>query len=461
MAAAPSRLPRLLALVAVIAGTALFLAPAHGMAPAAQKALGLVVFVVGLWATNAIPVHVTSFLFFFLATVTALAPPSAVFSGFAAGATWLVFGGVVIGMAVHATGLGRRIATGLVLLLPRSYLGTITGISLACVGLAFVLPSAMGRVVILIPIVQSLADRMGFGPDRNGRHGMAMAVGLSSILPAMSLLPATTPNVVLAGAAESLHGVVLHYGAFAFLHGVAGLLAIPVIILLVVVIFPDRAGVRADPEPPGPIGAEERRLALVLVLTLAFWATDVVHGIAPAWVALGAAIVCMLPYVRLVSPEAVVREANYSPWFLLAGIIGLGAVVSHTGLSQVLGRVMLDTVGFAPGADFYNFAAIIVVETVLGVLMTFPSVPAMLTPLAPDIAAAAGWPLETAVMAQVPGFFAILLPYEAPPILTAMLLARVPYGGVARLCLSFTAIYLVAITPVNFLWWRALGMFAE
>ena len=462
MADRSSRLPRLLAGAAALAGVAVYLAPPPpGIAVPAMHALGVVVLVVGLWATAAIPVHLTSFIFFFLAITLSLAPPGLAFSGFAAGATWLVFGGIVIGIAVQRTGLGTRIANGLVRLLPRSYPGTIAGIVVACVGLAFVLPSAMGRVVILIPIVQALAERLGFAAGSRGRHGMAMAVGTASMIPGMSILPATTPNVVLAGAAESTLGLVLRYGEFLIANGpVAGILTAPVLVALIVWIFPDRAGPRAEElPPPGPLTAAERRLAVVLALTLGMWATDVVHGIAPAWVALGAAIVCMLPVTRLVPAEAVAHEVNYSPWFMLAGILGMAAMVTHTGLSGVIGKVMFALVPFAHGADAWNFGLMVLLESLLAVLITFPSVPAILTPLAPDLAAATGWPLATAVMSQVPGFLAIYLPYEAPPIFTAMLMARVPYGLVVRLTLAFSAIYLATIAPLTYLWWQALGLF--
>jgi di/tricarboxylate transporter len=50
-------------------------------------------------------------LFFLLATLLSIAPPSVVFSGFQSSAFWLVFGGLVIGVALDSTGLGARIAT--------------------------------------------------------------------------------------------------------------------------------------------------------------------------------------------------------------------------------------------------------------------------------------------------------------------------------------------------------------
>ena len=83
----------------------------------------------------------------------------------------------------------------------------------------------------------------------------------------------------------------------------------------------------------------------------------------------------------------------------------------------------------------------------------------MLTPLAPDIARATGWPMETAMLAQVASFMVVILPYQLAPILTAVLRGGVRYGRAVRMCLAYSAIYLVLIAPLYFLWWRWLGMF--
>ena len=41
-------------------------------------------------------------------------------------------------------------------------------------------------------------------------------------------------------------------------------------------------------------------LALAALLALVLWATDSLHGVAPAWVSLGVGVVCLLPVLSLV-----------------------------------------------------------------------------------------------------------------------------------------------------------------
>ena len=64
----------------------------------------VVILSIGFWATGALPEYLTAILFFLLAIVLKLAPENLVFSGFHSKAIWLVFGGLVLGIAVKIQG---------------------------------------------------------------------------------------------------------------------------------------------------------------------------------------------------------------------------------------------------------------------------------------------------------------------------------------------------------------------
>jgi len=125
------------------------------------------------------------------------------------------------------------------------------------------------------------------------------------------------------------------------------------------------------------------------------------------------------------------------------------------------GALFIDVSGLSANSDAYNFGAILGMGSLMSLAANPAGAAAVLTPLAPDIAAATGWPLKTAMLSQVTSFMVILLPYQVAPVLTAMLLGQVNFGRTVRMCLAYTAIYVVVITPLNFLWWRWLGMFGS
>jgi di/tricarboxylate transporter len=113
-----------------------------------------------------------------------------IFAGFGSSALWLVFGGLVIGTAVQTTGLGRRLARLLVGHLGGSYRRIVYGTVGLGAALAFLVPAAMGRIMILMPIFAALTGELGFGRGRRGRTGILLAVAFGTILPAFAILPA-------------------------------------------------------------------------------------------------------------------------------------------------------------------------------------------------------------------------------------------------------------------------------
>ncbi len=152
-------------------------------------------------------------------------------------------------------------------------------------------------------------------------------------------------------------------------------------------------------------------------------------------------------------------EINYSSFFYVAGILGLGAVVAHSGLGDELARTVVETVGFVPGETGRNFAAMVLVTMAVSLASTNPGVPAVMTPLAPAISQASGMPLETVLMSQVVGFSIFLLPYQTPPVIVGLQLGGVAVHQAIKVTLLLALVSLIALLPLNYLWWRALGMF--
>ena len=101
---------RVVAALVLLSSIAIAFYPLISPAPMA-KALALTVFTIGFWATGVIPEYLTALVFFSIAMLLAIAPPDVIFTGFESTVLWLVFGGLVLGVAIKRTGLGERIAS--------------------------------------------------------------------------------------------------------------------------------------------------------------------------------------------------------------------------------------------------------------------------------------------------------------------------------------------------------------
>lgn len=448
-----------LALVLIAVGV-FFAPPPAGVSAMAMKGLGLTVFAIGLWATLALPEHITGLLFLLLVVITATAPAAVAFSGFTSGTLWLVLGGLFIAEAVRSTALGERFALALLGRFTGSYARLVAATVLVSTLLCFVMPATMGRVLLLVPIVGGLARRLGFGVGSPGYNGLVLAAILGTFQIGTTILPANAPNLMLAGAAESIYKVHFTYGEYLWAQfPVLGLLKMPLIVAVTCWLFPARIEAGAVERIATPMSAKEWRLACILIVALVLWATDVTHGIRPGWIALAAGLAVLLPGIGVMPMASFNDNIRYGPYFYIGALLGLGAVLTHTGAGEALGALVFPALGLAPGEHVRNFAVLTLLSSVACLVTTNPVQPGLMVPLASQIAAATGWSLETSLMTAALGYSNTLLPYAVPPLVVGMQVAGIGMREALRYTVTLASASLVVLLPLVYLWWWAIGYF--
>jgi len=424
--------------------------------PAATLLCGAAVL---LWATALLPEYQTALLFFLFAVALGIASPDVAFSGFTSPALWLVFSGLVVGLAIRRTSLGERFSRAFLDLAPTSYFGIMTALVLLGFALSFFMPSSMGRVVMIVPIAVLVADQLGMAQGSRSRGVLIATAALGAYLPSASILPANIPNLILASGAESLYGITFRYADyFVATFPTIGFGKLALIVATGLLLSSGAVRVRPRIEPMGPMQADEKKLAMILIATVVLWATDAVHGINPAWIGLAAAIACLLPGFGMLNEKSFNHELSWAPLIHTAGIIGLGAVVASSGLGEGLGRSLTDIAPFATGHSFWNFMLLVVILTIICLMTTTPGLPAVATPLAGTIAEASGLPLQTVLLAQALAFSTIIFPYQGAPLVFAFYVAGVPFRTAVQVLITITAGSILIIAPLTYLWWRVIGI---
>ena len=418
-----------------------------------QRALVVALAAIAFWALAILPEDLTALVFFAAAMLLAVAPAEVVFSGFHSTAVWLVFGGLIIGAAVSAVGLDHAIAHRFRPLFRGSYARCVALTVLLAIALAFLVPSTMTRVILLVPVVAALADELGYGEESNGRTGLLLAAILASYYPAVAILPAAVPTVALVGAADAIHDVRLTYGAFLATHGpTLGALKAVLLTLVVVRLLPATTPRAAAPDAVAAHPARPR-LAVMMAAGLVLWATDALHGISPAWIALALGVLCVLPGIGVLDPSDLQKKVNLRPAFYVAAILGVGAVLAESGVGTVAVDALAARGWLAPGRDVLNTLVLAVAALATGAMATMPGIAAVLVPIAGDIAEATGLDLEAVFRAFVLGYSTAILPYQVPPMVVGLGLAGISIATAARVTLVLAALSFVVVWPSTLLWW--------
>ncbi|WP_108482711.1 SLC13 family permease [Oceaniglobus ichthyenteri] len=431
-----------------------------GMTPAQGLTFGVMVITLSLWGTGLVPGYVASMFLFVALILGGLAPPQEVFASFSSSAIWLVVAGFVIGAAITHSGLGAQLGAVARPHVSKSYGTLIVGLMLIGMVLGFVMPSSLGRAAVLVPVGMALADALGLEKGSTGRTGVAVIIAIGTNMPSFAILPSNIPNVILAGLAEQSLNVQFSYTKYLLLHyPVLGLLKSAVIVALVLILFPARVREIAQPTAPERAGAGRRQAVLlaILLVTLGLWSTDQIHGINAAWIGLGTSLVLMIPQFGFVPPPVFKSAVDFSMLLFVAGALSLGVVVNTSGLGEIIAGKVLTVLPFQQGNDLLNFMSLSLLGAGTSIFTTVAGMPAVLTPLAQELAETTGFSLNAVLMTQVIGFSTVVFPYQVGPLIVAMGLAKESTRPLLKIMLSLFAITVLVLLPIDFLWWKLLG----
>lgn len=437
----------------------------HFLYPASTPfhiSLALLVFSIALLATQSLPEHITALIIFLGAILLYIAPPEVVFSGFATGGLWLVFSGIIIGISIQETRLGSFIARRLLQVTNLTYMRAVSVLTIVSFVLGFLMPATIPRLIILIPIGAGLAEAMNLQSGGKGYTGFMLAVILGTFSATPSIMTANLPTIVHIGAMEAVYGQSISFTQFLFYHApVVSFVRILSIIVVVRLMFYERvSGIETSVDIDNePITRDQRKLLILLLITLVFWSTDFIHHIKPAWVGLALAIILLLPSTNLLSKDAFTKKANFAPLFFIAGVLAIGAIIKHTGLDGAIGAYLFSKFQFNQGYDFQNYYIIIVLSVLGCLLTTAPALPALTVPLAQQISEQTGFGLMTVLMIQVFGLTGTIFPYQAPPLAFSLGICKISVSNLTKGLTAMLLSTLVIIAPLNYIWWKMIGLF--
>lgn len=385
----------------------------------ALAALGAAVL---FWASGVQDPAMTGLLIISLLSVLRVVSFEEAVAGFGAEFVWLLAATFIIAQGMADSGLGRRVALGILRLAG----GRASTVLLALLGvvvvLSFMVPTAAGRISMLLPVCLGIIGAAGIRPPSNFAKAMLVGTSHASIMAGIGLATAAGATVYAAGAFVTLIGARWTY--LAWLAAFFPLVVIFVLVLwrILLWIFPPEreeltggaAYVQEELHRMGPFTMGERKMLAMFAAMYALWIVGPRWEITTAQAGMLGALALMLPGVRLLSWERALAAVKWNVIILFAVSLSLANALERSGAGAWLTQA---TLGILNRPSPLVAAAILVPLVVLlrvGFVNNLGMIAAAL-PLAFTLAR--GWglnPLWVGMLVVVtagPGF---LLPTQTP-----------------------------------------------
>ena len=335
--------------IAPLLGLVFWFAPLS-IDPRAQHALAIVLLMAVLWVTEPVDHGVTALLGCYLFWALKITRFEVAFSGFADSTPWFLFGAMLMGEAASRSGLARRIGFLVMRLIGTSYARLLLSLITFVLILNFLVPSGLAQLTIVLPITVGILAAFDLGAGSNVARGLFVILTYSCGLLNKMML-AGGAAILTRGMVEKLTGKTIFWSQYFIAFLPATLLTVFGCWLCVLWLYPPekkelpggRAYLREVAAQWGPWTAAEKKSLAWLLLAIGLWATDFLHHLNPAVIALGIGMMVTLPKVGVLRARDV-RQVNFLLIIFIGGVLGMGEVLIKTKALDVLTQVMMSWV---------------------------------------------------------------------------------------------------------------------
>jgi len=349
-----------------------FLPPPVGLSTPGWAAVKIMLMMIVIWLTDALPSGVCAF---FMVNLLALTPATDygtkitpttkivnALAGFGQKETWLIAVAFVLGMGVIKSGLGTRI-TYKIMSLPvfaKSFKALLLGFSFVQVILGPFVPSSTAKAGIFIPLAQGILTTLGIKPytetGKKSNNASALIIHTAWMTNTAGSMFATGTAGIVTGLAlmAALTGATISWMNY--------FIAMMPLILCIIVgswfcmikIFPPEIAeipggaeeAKKRYEELGPLTAVEKRSAIIFLVTLLMWIFEKTIHIDSTTTAMVACFLLLAPVIGVgMKDKDALKSIGWNAVLLLAAGLSLSAALSKTGAAVWLGKAIFGGLG--------------------------------------------------------------------------------------------------------------------
>lgn len=413
-----------------------------------------------LWAFDLVQYAIVAIVLPILYIVFGVSDAATALSGWLSTSGWITLGGLLFGTAFMRCGLAKRLAYKMISRTAGDFKGIVVVLTLTCLIITPLIPSVMGKIVLMAPIAIELCNALGLKKGNKTASALIMVVFFALWSPKMAFPTASTDAIL----ATSILVDQCHYDitwlGWAKDMLVPALLWTAASVCLVFLLKPEK--VRLDKQESlqryralGPMSAGEKRLSVMMAVVVVMLATESLHGINPAYVLVIAAAVCFIPRLGVLE-AADFGKTNLSVVFFLAGAVSIGAVASRLGITDEVVQAI------QPSLDGQSNFALVMLLYLFSIAANFLLNPMALiaTLLGPvtQLCMHLGYSPVLGGYAMIMGFNQALLPYEIAPFMLIYSYGYLTLGPTMKVMAVRIAAGIVFTALVTYPYWKAIGL---
>ena len=465
----------------------MLLLPLHSLTPEAHRLAAILVLVVTLWVSEALPLAVSALLGPLLAIVLRVAPASKALASFADPIIFLFIGSFIIAEAMYTHGLDRRIAF---TALSSNVIGRSAGrLLLVFGGVSVVLSmwiSNTATAAMMFPIGLSIVSHLSTQPIashprfRRFSTTLMLITAFGASIGGMATPIGTPPNLIGVGMLRELTGAPISF--FRWM-----MMGLPISLTLYTVLaagfwlagarglsLPEGTSelVRAELARLGRVSKAQRNVMIAFFVTVILWVfpgllalvglRETAFGklyeasMPEAAAALtGAILLFVLPVDwrqrRFTMTWAEAVRIDWGTVFLFGGGLALGSMAFSSGLAASIGEAVI---GWVPSHHPLPFTILFTCFAAgLSEMTSNTASASMVVPIAIAVSRAAGIsPLEPALGATIGASICFMLPVSTPPNAIAYSSGHIPIGTMIRYGVGMSVVSaVVVVTAVTLL----------
>lgn len=342
----------------------------EGLPVAGQRMLGVLLFAVIVWMTDAISYPVSAAVILALmAFLLGISPDVAnpkitqmgtsrgltiALGGFANTAFALVGGALFIAAAMMKTGLDRRIALVVLSKIGAKTNRVLAGVIIVGFILSFFVPSTTARVSCMVPIIMGII--IAFGVEKKSRFAgvMMIAAAQADSIWNVGIKTAAAQNMIAVGFIEKQLGVNITWVDWFIAAAPFAVIMSAVLYYVLMKVMPPeteeieggQATIAKALAEMGPMTTDEKKMLAISLTLLFFWATEkIIHPFDTSTTTIAAIAIMLLPGIGVMSWKEAQPNVPWGTLVLFGVGISLGSAILSTKAAAWVAKIVVTTFG--------------------------------------------------------------------------------------------------------------------